>query len=54
MTEDLYQRLVVWVEKHYRDQLSPADLADPQLAIEVQTALSELEIILGLPGLYEF
>ena len=54
MTEDLYQRLVVWVEKHYRDQLSPADLADPQLAIEVQTALSELETILGLPGLYEF
>lgn len=54
MTEDLYARLVVWVEKHYRDHLSPDDLADPQLAIEVQTALLELEGILGLPGLYEF
>ncbi|MBI3230076.1 MAG: N-succinylarginine dihydrolase [Burkholderiales bacterium] len=54
MTEELYARLVTWVEKHYRDHLSPDDLADPQLAVEVQTALAELETILGLPGLYEF
>lgn len=54
MTEDLYHKLVVWVEKHYRDRLMPSDLADPQLAVEVQTALAELEQILGLPGLYEF
>ena len=54
VTESLYKRLVAWVEKHYRDRLAPADLADPQLAIEVQTALTELEEILGLPGLYEF
>lgn len=52
MTEALYQRLVEWVERHYRDRLMPADLADPALAIEVQTALDALEGILGLPGLY--
>jgi hypothetical protein len=50
MTETLYHTLVAWVEKHYRDRLEPADLADPQLAIEVHTALEELSRILGLPG----
>lgn len=53
MNDKLYRTLVGWVEKHYRDRLSPADLADPSLAIEVQTALDELTIILGLPGLYD-
>jgi succinylarginine dihydrolase len=54
MTEELYARLVSWVEKHYRDRVEPKDLADPQLAIECTAALEELERILGLPGLYEF
>jgi succinylarginine dihydrolase len=54
MTEALYARLVAWVEKHYRDRLEPSDLADPGLAVEVQTALDELTTILGLPMLYEF
>lgn len=54
MTEALHARLTAWVERHYRDRLSPADLADPALAIEVQAALEELAGILGLPGLYEF
>jgi succinylarginine dihydrolase len=53
MTEDLYQHLVAWVERHYRDRLAPSDLADPALAIEVQTALDELSCLLGLPSLYE-
>jgi succinylarginine dihydrolase len=53
MTEDLYAKLVPWVERHYRDQVEPKDLADPQLAIECTTALEELERLLGLPGLYE-
>jgi len=53
MTEALYEILVAWVEKHYRDRLEPADLADPQLAIEVRTALEELSRILGMPGLYD-
>jgi succinylarginine dihydrolase len=54
MTEALYAKLVPWVEKHYRDRVEPKDLADPQLAIECQAALAELETILGLPGLYRF
>jgi len=53
MTEDLYARLVAWVERHYRDRIEPKDLADPQLAIECLAALEELERLLGLPGLYD-
>ena len=54
MTDALCHKLVAWVDKHYRDRLAPDDLADPFLALEVQTALDELTTILGLPGLYEF
>ncbi len=54
MTETLYGQLVAWVEKHYRDRLSPDDLADPMLAIEIQTAMEALTQILGLPELYQF
>jgi succinylarginine dihydrolase len=54
MTEDLYARLVPWVEKHYRDRVEPKDLCDPQLANECRGAMEELELILGLPGLYDF
>lgn len=54
MSDALYQKLTAWVGKHYRDRLAPADLADPALAVEVQTALDELTTILGLPGLYAF
>jgi succinylarginine dihydrolase len=54
MTDDLYARLVPWVERHYRDRLEPKDLADPQLARECMAALEELERLLGLPGLYDF
>jgi len=53
MNEDLYARLVPWVERHYRDRVEPRDLADPQLARECMAALEELERILGLPGLYD-
>ncbi len=53
MTEALYAALAAWVNKFYRDQLEPKDLADPQLAIECTAALEELTRILGLPGLYD-
>ncbi|HEY4072056.1 MAG TPA: N-succinylarginine dihydrolase [Herbaspirillum sp.] len=52
MTDALYRRLVAWVERHYRDRLTAADLADPALAREVQSALEELAIILCLPDIY--
>jgi succinylarginine dihydrolase len=49
LTETLHARLVAWVERHYRDVLTPADLADPQLLVEVDTALDALRTILDLP-----
>jgi succinylarginine dihydrolase len=52
MNDRLYQQLVDWVQQHYRDALAPADLADPQLLLESETALAALTTILGLPDLY--
>lgn len=54
LDQSLYRDLVGWVERHYRDQLAPDDLADPQLLEETRTALDELTRILQLPGLYPF
>ncbi|MFC3030971.1 N-succinylarginine dihydrolase [Pseudoalteromonas fenneropenaei] len=50
----LYQQLVAWVTRHYRDRLSEADLADPSLLQESQTALDELSQILALGSVYPF
>jgi succinylarginine dihydrolase len=52
-TEALHAQLVTWVERHYRDRLSPADLADPALAGEIDAALTALTGILGMPTLYD-
>ncbi|UUO09258.1 N-succinylarginine dihydrolase [Blastopirellula sp. J2-11] len=46
-TPQLHQRLQVWIETHYRDELSIADLADPDLVDEVGNAFDELGRILG-------
>lgn len=54
MNDDLFARLNTWVEKHYREQLSVADLADPQLLIESRTALDELTQILKIGSVYTF
>ena len=54
LNEDLYQSLVIWVQKHYRDRMSQADLVDPNLLSEVRTALDELTQILHLGSLYDF
>jgi succinylarginine dihydrolase len=51
---ELHARLVAWVERHYRDRLVPADLADPALAREGLVALDELTRILGLGAVYDF
>jgi succinylarginine dihydrolase len=48
LTPTLYSRLVDWVERRYREQIAPEDLADPQLARESNAALDELEQILHL------
>jgi len=53
-TPALNTRLETWVEKHYRERLSPRDLRDPRLIREGRDALDELTGILELPRLYPF
>lgn len=51
----LHERLSAWAERHYRDRLAPAELADPQLLDETRSALDALTSILGLgSGFYPF
>lgn len=47
-TQPLLERLDTWVEKHYRDKLCFADLADPMLLEETQTAMDSLMELLDL------
>ncbi len=54
LDDGLYGDLTAWVEKHYRDRLTPEDLADPQLAEETLTALDELTQILAIGNVYPF
>ena len=54
LTEELFSILNSWVDKHYRDSLSSADLADPNLLSESRAALDELTQIMGLGSFYEF
>src|ERR1019366_3801175 len=52
--ERLDAALGAWVERHYRDRLSPPDLADPALAREGMRALDELTQLLELGSVYDF
>ena len=54
LTDALYDRLVAWVNAHYRSELDQQDLADPMLLEEVRKALDELTGILGLGSIYDF
>ncbi|CAM2144159.1 N-succinylarginine dihydrolase [Pararobbsia alpina] len=54
MNDALYDTLTAWVERHYRDRLGFDDLADPQLLVEVRTALDELTGLLGIGPVYGF
>ena len=54
MNDTLFSTLNDWVERHYRDRLLEADLADPQLLIESRSALDELTQILDLGSVYPF
>jgi len=54
LDEPLYARLVQWVQRHYRDRLSGADLADAALLRESREALDELTAILGIGAVYPF
>lgn len=54
MNNKLYHTLTAWVNKHYRDELSPNELCDPQLLVESHNALDELTQILNLGPIYRF
>lgn len=54
LTDPLYNQLVNWIEKHYRESLQPQDLADERLLEEIQNALDELTSILDLGPIYYF
>jgi succinylarginine dihydrolase len=52
--DELYSRLVNWVNQHYRDEITPEDLRDPQLLQESRQALDELTRLLKLDNVYQF
>jgi succinylarginine dihydrolase len=54
LDDALYDALCAWVDAHYRDRLTPADLADPSLARESMRALDELTRLLRLGSVYDF
>ena len=54
LNDDKVAHLNAWVNKHYRDEIAPEDLADPQLAEESFAALDELTKIFDLGSFYEF
>ncbi|KAA9000104.1 N-succinylarginine dihydrolase [Affinibrenneria salicis] len=54
MNDSLFATLNQWVDRYYRDRLTQADLADPQLLREGREALDALTAILGLGSVYPF
>ncbi|WP_428386252.1 N-succinylarginine dihydrolase [Mucisphaera sp.] len=54
LTPTLHEQLTHWINHHYSDQLTPNDLADPQLIRTSKDALDQLSRILNLPNLYKF
>ena len=54
LDEKKHAELVGWVEKHYREELTFEDLADPKLLNENREALDALTKILKLGSFYPF
>lgn len=54
LTDELYDRLRDWIQKHYRDELTLESLGGPNLLREVRDALNELSQILELGMIYPF
>lgn len=48
ITDSLHRQLTGWVTRHYREELTPADLGAPAFLQEVRAALEELSEILDL------
>lgn len=53
-SDNLYDNLTNWVQKHYRDELRGEDFQDPALLMESRQALDELTQILDLGSIYDF
>jgi succinylarginine dihydrolase len=49
LTKERETSLQEWIGRHYRDRLSFDDLRDPKLFTEVQSAMDDLERLLGFP-----
>jgi hypothetical protein len=54
MNDMLFNTLNNWVDRYYRDRLTAADLADPQLLREGREALDTLTQLLNLGSVYPF
>lgn len=54
MNDRLFSTLNNWVDRHYRDRLTQADLVDPELLHEGRDALDELTKLLDLGNVYAF
>ncbi|UXY09138.1 N-succinylarginine dihydrolase [Kosakonia sp. ML.JS2a] len=54
MNDSLFTTLNNWVDRYYRDRLTQADLADPQLLREGREALDRLTQLLHLGSVYPF
>ena len=54
LDDALAQALEQWIRDHYRDRLSPADLADPALLAESRRALDRLSQLLQIGSVYPF
>lgn len=54
LTDALHDQLKQWIEKHYRDELTPDDLRDPDLIASNTFALDQLSQILQLGSIYDF
>ncbi|ABV12900.1 N-succinylarginine dihydrolase [Citrobacter koseri] len=54
MNDTLFSTLNDWVDRYYRDRLTAADLADPQLLREGREALDTLTQLLNLGSVYPF
>jgi succinylarginine dihydrolase len=54
LDDALHDALTAWVTRHYRDRLTPGDLADPALLDEGRRALDELSRLLRIGDVYPF
>ena len=54
LSDALFDTLSAWIRRHYRDRLTPTDLADPELARAGMRALDELTGLLRLGSVYDF